>query len=613
MRSTVTASFVALFLLLFTPLASTARQSCDADGSDAAALASAREEIDAACPCDAASSRSRYRQCAQATLRGLVANATLPAVCRRQARRYATVSVCGRPGSVVCCRVSADGRQRHRVVYDASACIDTPDRSACVSPWQSAVTGCDANGCVAPVCGNGVVESGEQCDPPSVLSCDSTCQAIACDTVPAACGNGVVDAGETCEPPGVGSCGRDCNDGACSAAEAGEIEVACIDGTATIDSAATAGGYLLAWNGPHRYSAEVLARRFDADGAAIDSVVTIANDELPCTTQSGAPSVASDGGDYYVAWPAYGEPSDMPGAIFQAIYARRIGASGGAAPTDELAFTIPIGTCRESIGGPTAAAGGETSHFAAAWQVVGTCFTSILYRNPAGALLDFTAAPVQTPAPIGIPIDALPYLASTGPAAVATLGSSTLWVWHAVYAPSSTPPYQPFIAAAWSDGASTSAPFWLSARQLYTGSGRPRPAAGASAILTVWGQGADDSATSATQVRALRVTRADGRIDPDGGLLLATVATQVSGGPVAAFDGTRWLVVWAQAAADGNELRAVAVEQDGTVVDTEPRLIASAVAAAEPGVASTGDGRVLVAFARPDGTSSALRAKLVVP
>lgn len=59
-----------------------------------------------------------------------------------------------------------------------------------------------------PVCGNEVVEAGEQCDPPGrideVLVCNDMCQVVELpepEPEPV-CGNEVVEAGESCDPPG---------------------------------------------------------------------------------------------------------------------------------------------------------------------------------------------------------------------------------------------------------------------------------------------------------------------------------------------------------------------------------------------------------------------------
>ncbi|MFH1109898.1 MAG: S8 family serine peptidase, partial [Planctomycetota bacterium] len=45
-----------------------------------------------------------------------------------------------------------------------------------------------------PVCGNGIVEPGEECDPPNGTTCNATCQFVTC-------GDGVVEGNEQCDPP----------------------------------------------------------------------------------------------------------------------------------------------------------------------------------------------------------------------------------------------------------------------------------------------------------------------------------------------------------------------------------------------------------------------------
>jgi hypothetical protein len=95
-----------------------------------------------------------------------------------------------------------------------------------------------------------------------------------------------------------------------------------------------------------------------------------------------------------------------------------------------------------------------------------------------------------------------------------------------------------------------------------------------------WAEGASDFANLTTRIRALRVSRMDGLLDPDRG---------------------RWLVAWVEATASGNELRAVARETDGSVIDSSPRLLARGVAAAAPSLASRRDGRALVVFTRSEG------------
>jgi len=61
----------------------------------------------------------------------------------------------------------------------------------------------------APVCGNGMVEAGEQCEPPNTPTCDANCQIITPPPTPV-CGNGLIEAGEQCDPPDGISCDNNC-------------------------------------------------------------------------------------------------------------------------------------------------------------------------------------------------------------------------------------------------------------------------------------------------------------------------------------------------------------------------------------------------------------------
>ena len=195
---------------------------------------------------------------------------------------------------------------------------------------------------------------------------------------------------------------------------------------------------------------------------------------------------------------------------------------------------------------------------------------------------------------------------------LATAGTTTLAVWHA-HLQSTTPPYASDFkvvgAVLAADGTTSSVA--VSARQPGIGGGRrPSIAAATDRFLVAWADGPVDVATD---VRAMRVGAPGGPLDPDGGILLASTVggAAVVGGPVVAFDGTQWLVVWTEAAVGGNDLRAVAVAADGTVLDAVPRLVASGIGASAPAIASAGDGRSLVVYAKPDGGRSAVRARLV--
>jgi cysteine-rich repeat protein len=70
---------------------------------------------------------------------------------------------------------------------------------------------CDNNCLQIPVCGNNVVEApagpypAEQCDPPNGTTCNAMCQ-----TIPTVCGDGIVQPGEQCDPPNGTTCSATC-------------------------------------------------------------------------------------------------------------------------------------------------------------------------------------------------------------------------------------------------------------------------------------------------------------------------------------------------------------------------------------------------------------------
>jgi hypothetical protein len=58
--------------------------------------------------------------------------------------------------------------------------------------------------CVPPRCGNGVIDSVEECDPPNGNTCDSSCQRIPI------CGDGITEKTEQCDPPNGTTCDANC-------------------------------------------------------------------------------------------------------------------------------------------------------------------------------------------------------------------------------------------------------------------------------------------------------------------------------------------------------------------------------------------------------------------
>lgn len=100
------------------------------------------------------------------------------------------------------------------------------------------------------------------------------------------------------------------------------------------------------------------------------------------------------------------------------------------------------------------------------------------------------------------------------------------------------------------------------------------------------------------QESPVRVSPEDRWIDASQKKTL-TSSTEITSGPVVAFDGEVWLVAWVEVKGTGRDLRAAAVRPDGTVVDATSRLLAAGVSDVAPALSSTGDGSVLVLFNRP--------------
>ena len=66
----------------------------------------------------------------------------------------------------------------------------------------------------SPVCGNSMVETGEECDPPNGTTCSSSCKKVTPPTQPPrprpVCGNGTIEGSEQCDPPDGETCSSSC-------------------------------------------------------------------------------------------------------------------------------------------------------------------------------------------------------------------------------------------------------------------------------------------------------------------------------------------------------------------------------------------------------------------
>jgi hypothetical protein len=573
--------------------------------ANATPIQSARQAIDEGCPCESAASAGAHVKCAKAIVNERVAMMELAKSCKGEALNHAKKSVCGRPGAAVCCRVKpSTGKTSHKIVSTPAKCVSTASFNACTSAFPTIDTGCDATGCVDTVCGNGIVEPDEQCDVPFPDVCDANCRLVTCDPPGGNCGNGTLNAGEACEPAGAGSCGWDCQPTSCAAAGVGELDLACVSGVATVGAGSRGSDYLVGWSGlayrPHR---DVIVRRLDLDGAPL-AAPRIASTGVPCSFDESGPAIGGNAARYVLGWEGGGADSSAP--FSNAIFARSYENGDALGTLDEISRTYPFSMCQIHDTGPLSVApvpARGASSFAVLWRHFEGCAFGPQYITPDGRFYDYpTGTPTTTELAIGYPAPVTESVAT-----IASNAGDTLFAWNT----SAGTPGTEIVAGSWLASDGTSMDFMVSTRQPAIAGRSPSVAATSDRFLVTWGQG---TGVDPTEIRAMRVTKLGGPLDVDGGLLLGTATGSVTGGPVAAFDGAVWLVVWSETGVGGNDLRAVAVQIDGAIVDASPRLLASGLAtgaSAAPAIASAGDGRSLVVYVKPDGASSAVRAQLV--
>lgn len=182
MRSAAGRVLALLALLVTAPPAEARTKRC----ADTAGFAAAMAAVEAVVPCAAADRHDPYVRKARKAL-----GSRLTGRCKRQfVERYIEQSTCGRPDKVVCCAAGRTKQRAPSAVVRTKAC-----RTTCPSAPRSVGAGCAADGaCVTTttttttigttptttstttttMCGNGIVEPGEQCDPPGTLPCPST-------------------------------------------------------------------------------------------------------------------------------------------------------------------------------------------------------------------------------------------------------------------------------------------------------------------------------------------------------------------------------------------------------------------------------------------------------
>ena len=242
------------------------------DPAERTLVAATRAGAEAQCDCASASSHRAYLRCVSDAVKTLAAG-QLSKSGMHAAMRCAVRSTCGRQGTATCCRTSQSGRTRCKIV-PAAKCTAPPGGSACVTAfasWCDAVDqGCtpldtpphDVNCCLPPVTPGGPPD----CEPQKPSECaaaggtdmggDGSCVPDPCattgsttttSTVPPLCGNGILDPGEQCDPPwsrtcparGPGHIQRECQDDCTCPTNAVTTTTSTISSTSTTQTVAT--------------------------------------------------------------------------------------------------------------------------------------------------------------------------------------------------------------------------------------------------------------------------------------------------------------------------------------------------------------------------------------
>lgn len=118
--------------------------------SDDAAVALARSQVAALCPCDGFANHGQYVKCARGVANTLAGSGALPNSCKGSVISCAAKSTCGKPGFVTCCTTDARGRTKCSIKKGADKCKAPRGGSSCVGFLSSCCDACGDGGCFPP-------------------------------------------------------------------------------------------------------------------------------------------------------------------------------------------------------------------------------------------------------------------------------------------------------------------------------------------------------------------------------------------------------------------------------------------------------------------------------
>lgn len=116
--------------------------------TDDVAVALARTQVAATCPCAAFANHGQYVKCARGVANALADANLLPNNCKGSVISCAARSTCGKPGFVTCCTTDRRGKTRCSTKRNAGMCKAPKGGTACVGLLSSCCDACSSGGCV---------------------------------------------------------------------------------------------------------------------------------------------------------------------------------------------------------------------------------------------------------------------------------------------------------------------------------------------------------------------------------------------------------------------------------------------------------------------------------
>lgn len=306
----------------------------------------------------------------------------------------------------------------------------------------------------------------------------------------------------------------------------------------------------------------VEAVRFDAEGRALDlqplTIQGTGGEQNPSFTIGGA-AIRDDA--FYLA--SIGSHSFDNGAWEQRVEGLAVPTTGLiTAAAETLATHFPFGACRSvltgDVGLATSVAGNDV-HTALSWGAVCAGDTGYMIEWIVG----IPGAPTGPgPAPVS---------GSRGAAALATGSAESAGIYFVRERGPGGSVTRTSLDGGWIEAANQE-PFVLSTVESAL-SYSPALAAADQTFLAAWTSAPASGGNDPTELRLLRFTYADGRLDPEGGVVVA--GDGILGQPrIAARDG-RFLVVWTEDSGGIRRLKSVEFPADsiGTPTPTTVALL----------------------------------------